>query len=58
MTKVFEGSIIRCMRQLEEVLHQMAAAAKSIGNGELEAKFSEGTSKLRRDIVFAVSLYL
>uniref|UniRef100_A0A4W3K7T2 Exosome RNA helicase MTR4 n=1 Tax=Callorhinchus milii TaxID=7868 RepID=A0A4W3K7T2_CALMI len=42
MTEVFEGSIIRCMRRLEELLRQMCQAAKAIGNTELENKFSEG----------------
>lgn len=36
------GSIIRCMRRLEEVLRQMCSAAKAIGNTELENKFAEG----------------
>ncbi|KAI9203157.1 rRNA-processing arch domain-containing protein [Polychytrium aggregatum] len=58
MTDIFEGSIIRCMRRLEELLRQMCAAAKSIGNTELETKMSEGINKLKRDIVFAASLYL
>ncbi|KAL6058327.1 Exosome RNA helicase MTR4 [Balamuthia mandrillaris] len=58
MTNVFEGSIIRCMRRLEELLRQLCAAAKAIGNTELEAKFAEGITKIKRDIVFAVSLYL
>jgi len=42
MTDIFEGSIIRVFRRLEELLRQMCVAAKSIGNTELEAKFSEG----------------
>jgi hypothetical protein len=42
MTAVFEGSIIRGMRRLEELLRQMSAASKSIGNTELENKFAEG----------------
>ena len=42
MTDVFEGSLIRAFRRLEELLRQMAAAAKSIGNAELESKFCEG----------------
>ncbi|XP_067889141.1 exosome RNA helicase MTR4 [Heterodontus francisci] len=58
MTEVFEGSIIRCMRRLEELLRQMCQAAKAIGNTELENKFSEGITKIKRDIVFAASLYL
>jgi ATP-dependent RNA helicase DOB1 len=58
MTDVFEGSIIRCIRRLEEVLRQMASASKVIGNVELENKFSQGILKIKRDIVFAASLYL
>ena len=58
MTEVYEGSIIRCMRRLEELLRQMSQAAKSIGNVELEGKFNDGIAKLKRDIVFANSLYL
>lgn len=58
MTDVFEGSIIRSMRRLEELLRQMVVASKSIGNAHLEEKFSEGIAKIKRDIVFAASLYL
>jgi len=84
MTDVFEGSIIRCMRRLEvgcllqrlltnhqELLRQVCAAAKAVGNTELENKFAEGRrdvtiavltltgiTRIKRDIVFAASLYL
>lgn len=58
MTDIFEGSIIRCMRRLEELLRQMMQAAKTIGNTDLENKFAEGIKLLKRDIVFAASLYL
>ncbi|RKP16157.1 Skiv2l2 protein, partial [Rozella allomycis CSF55] len=58
MTDVFEGSIIRCVRRLEELLRQMTMAAKSIGNTELENKFAQGINKIKRDIVFTNSLYL
>jgi ATP-dependent RNA helicase DOB1 len=58
MTDVFEGSIIRCMRRLEELLRQLCSASKSIGNSDLENKFAEGINKIKRDIVFAASLYL
>ena len=58
MTSVFEGSIIRCLKRLEELLRQMCMAAKSIGNVELENKFADGITKIKRDIVFANSLYL
>ncbi|XP_012278049.1 superkiller viralicidic activity 2-like 2 [Orussus abietinus] len=58
MTDIFEGSIIRCMRRLEEVLRQLCQAAKNIGNTDLENKFSEAIKLIKRDIVFAASLYL
>lgn len=58
MTDAFEGSIIRCMRRLEELLRQMCQAAKVIGNTDLENKFSEADKAIKRDIVFAASLYL
>jgi ATP-dependent RNA helicase DOB1 len=58
ITEVFEGSIIRCMRRLEELLRQMATAARTIGNIELETKFTETITLMKRDIVFASSLYL
>ncbi|ORX48488.1 antiviral helicase [Hesseltinella vesiculosa] len=58
MTDVYEGSLIRVFRRLEELLRQMASAAKAIGNSDLENKFSEAITKLHRDIIFAASLYL
>ncbi|KAI0985107.1 hypothetical protein GJ496_004905 [Pomphorhynchus laevis] len=58
MTTIFEGSIIRCIRRLEELLRQMSCAAKAIENDKLETKFLEAVSKIKRDIIFAASLYL
>lgn len=58
VTGVFEGSLIRAIRRLEEVLQQLTHAANSIGETDLESKFEEAVSKIKRDIVFAASLYL
>lgn len=58
ITQVFEGSLIRAIRRLEEILQQLILAAKSIGETQLEAKFEEAVTKIKRDIVFAASLYL
>ena len=58
MTDVYEGSLIRVFRRLEETLRQMAEASKVMGNEELERKFEEALTKVRRDIVAAQSLYL
>jgi ATP-dependent RNA helicase DOB1 len=41
MTSIFEGSLIRSVRRLEELLRQLVSAAKAIGNGALETKFAE-----------------
>lgn len=58
LTGTFEGSTIRSLRRLEELVRQLASASKSIGNLELQAKFEKGSELLKRDIVFCSSLYL
>ena len=58
MTPHFDGSIIRCLRRLEELLRQMHEAAKVAGNVDLEIKFVTARTLIKRDIVFAASLYL
>ncbi|TAQ86924.1 hypothetical protein B7494_g4762 [Chlorociboria aeruginascens] len=58
MTDVYEGSLIRLFRRLEELLRQMAQAGKVMGSDELASKFEESLTKIRRDIVAAQSLYL
>lgn len=58
MTDVYEGSLIRLFRRLEELLRQMAQAAKTMGSEELEKKFEASLLKVKRDLVAAQSLYL
>jgi len=58
MTDVYEGNLIRLFRRLEELLRQMAQAAKVMGSDDLEQKFEQSLLKVRRDIVAAQSLYL
>jgi ATP-dependent RNA helicase DOB1 len=58
MTKEFEGTIVRVIRRLEELTRQLADAARAVGDEVLEAKFREASTKMRRDIIFAASLYL
>jgi ATP-dependent RNA helicase DOB1 len=58
MTTAYEGSLIRLFRRLEELLRQMAQAAKVMGSEDLQGKFEESLTKIRRDIVAAQSLYL
>lgn len=58
MTDIFEGSIIRLARRLDEFLNQLRAAAHAVGEVDLETKFAAGSESLRRGIMFANSLYL
>ncbi|KAK4343922.1 hypothetical protein RND71_037016 [Anisodus tanguticus] len=58
MTDIFEGSIIRLARRLDEFLNQLKAAAHAVGETDLENKFGAASDSLRRGIMFANSLYL
>ncbi|KAF8033637.1 hypothetical protein BT93_C0040 [Corymbia citriodora subsp. variegata] len=58
MTDIFEGSIIRSSRRLDEFLSQLRAAANAVGETNLENKFAAASESLRRGIMFANSLYL
>ncbi|MQL74862.1 hypothetical protein Taro_007241, partial [Colocasia esculenta] len=58
MTDIFEGSIIRIARRLDEFLNQLRAAAHAVGEVDLEKKFEGASESLRRGIMFANSLYL
>lgn len=58
MTDVFEGSLIRVFRRLQELIRQMSMAAKAIGSEELEKKFNDSLECLERhnSVAFAASL--
>lgn len=58
MTDVYEGSLIRLFRRLEELIRQMVDAAKIIGNNELQEKMTKAMELIKRDLVSAASLYL
>ena len=58
LTGSFEGTTIRTLRRLEELIRQIASATKAIGNFELMAKFEKAGELIKRDIVFCNSLYL
>ncbi|KAK6944663.1 Helicase, C-terminal [Dillenia turbinata] len=58
MTDIFEGSVIRLARRLDEFLNQLRGAAQSVGEVDLESKFAAASESLRRGIMFANSLYL
>ena len=54
----YEGTTIRTLRRLEELVRQLSCAAVAVGNMEMKAKFDKGSELLKRDIVFCNSLYL
>lgn len=57
-TEMFEGSVVRTLRRLEELLREVQTAAHNISNTQLEASAKEGRNMLRRGVIFAASLYL
>lgn len=58
LCKTYEGTIIRTLRRLEELVRQLSCAAVAMGNIEMKAKFEKGSELIKRDIVFCNSLYL
>lgn len=48
MTDVYEGSLIRMFRRLEELIRQLAQASKVMGSEDLERKFEESLTKVKR----------
>ncbi|XP_037294203.1 helicase SKI2W-like [Manduca sexta] len=57
LTDVQEGIIVRCIQQLHELLVDVKDAAVAIGDPQLQAKMMEASTAIKRDIVFAASLY-
>jgi len=59
LTEIYEGTIIRCFRRLEELLKQLSLVAKTtLENEEMQGKIDQACDKLKRGIAFAASLYL
>lgn len=55
---MWQGSLVRAVRREEELLRQLVAATQAIGDLDLAAKFEDGITHIKRDIIFAASLYL
>ncbi|XP_044744519.1 helicase SKI2W [Coccinella septempunctata] len=56
-TEYQEGIIVRCIQQLNDTICDVRDAAKTIGNIALRKKMEEASNAIKRDIVFAASLY-
>ena len=58
MTDVYEGSLIRMFKRLEELVKELVDVANTIGNQALREKMEAVLKLIHRDIVSAGSLYL
>lgn len=57
LTDVQEGIIVRCIVRIADVLKNVATAALLVGDTELKRRLQAAAELIRRDIVFAPSLY-
>lgn len=57
LTDVGEGTIVRCITRLDETFREVRECASVIGNAPLYQKMETCQQLVRRDIVFAASLY-
>ncbi|TMW67409.1 hypothetical protein Poli38472_011029 [Pythium oligandrum] len=58
LTDIQEGSIVRCITRLDEVCREVRNAARVIGDPSLYRKMEVASEAIKRDVVFASSLYL
>ncbi|GMT22251.1 hypothetical protein PFISCL1PPCAC_13548, partial [Pristionchus fissidentatus] len=57
LTQAQEGLIVRCIQRLGEVCKDVRNAARIVGDPALQEKMEQVQSAIKRDIVFAASLY-
>uniref|UniRef100_A0A673HWG5 Helicase SKI2W-like n=1 Tax=Sinocyclocheilus rhinocerous TaxID=307959 RepID=A0A673HWG5_9TELE len=57
LTNVQEGTIVRCIQRLDEILKEVRQAARIVGDSVLGSKMERASLAIRRDIVFTASLY-
>ncbi len=58
LTEVQEGSIVRCITRLDELCREVRNCARVVGNPTLFRKMEAASDAIKRDIVFASSLYV
>lgn len=58
LTDVLEGTIVRVITRIDETCREVKGAARLIGDASLFAKMEAAQEKIKRDIVFAASLWL
>ena len=55
---VMEGDIVRTVNRLEQACQDVCSAARVMGNTDLFEQFEAASAAIKRDIVFAGSLYV
>ncbi|KAJ5281701.1 hypothetical protein N7478_007073 [Penicillium angulare] len=58
LTDVMEGTIVRCITRLDETCREVKNAAKLIGDPSLYTKMQQAQELIKRDVIFAASLYM
>lgn len=58
LTDIQEGSIVRCITRLDELCREIRNCARVVGNPTLYRKMEAASASIKRDIVFASSLYV
>lgn len=58
LTDVMEGSIVRAIVRLDETCREFRDAARIMGNVELYNQMEAASESIKRDVIFAASLYV
>ena len=58
LTDVLEGSIVRAIVRLDETCREFRDAGKVMGNTALVQQMEAASAAIKRDVIFAASLYV
>lgn len=58
LTDVMEGTIVRTITRLDETCREVKNAAKLVGDPNLYTKMQQAQELIKRDVIFAASLYM
>ena len=55
---IMEGDIVRTVTRLDQACQDMMSAARVMGNTTLYDQFDQASHAIKRDVIFAGSLYI
>lgn len=58
LTDVMEGTIVRVITRLDETCREVKSAARLVGDPTLYTKMQQAQDMIKRDVIFAASLYM